>query len=152
MHVKPFFLVVFASIVLVACATQQQRLTAPARERKSSDTEISEIFSVVWRLMEIHRTNGQTVVVDEPDKYTLELLPNNQVRIRADCNRGFGSYTMTGRKISFNKTAYTRAACPPSSLFDVYTRNLGEANSYVVESDNLHITYGSNAGILKFTK
>ncbi len=146
------FLFVFGSIVLAACATQQPERRPSIREQKSSDAEVSEIVGVVWRLREIQRTNGQTVVTDEPDKYTLELLPNGQVRIRADCNRGFGSYTMKGSEISFHKTAYTRAACPPDSLFDVYTRNLEEANSYVVEGDTLHITYGIDGGIMKFAK
>ena len=96
--------------------------------------------------------NGEHVDVDDPNKYTLQLLPDGTVRIRADCNRGFGTYAMTGREISFSKTAYTRAACPPGSLFDVYTRNLEKANSYVVEGDKLHITYGTDAGIMKFAK
>ncbi len=146
------FLFVFTSIALVACTSQQTQRTHSVNLQKSSDAEVSEIIGVVWRLREIQRTNGQTVVVDEPDKYTLELLPNGQVRIRADCNRGFGSYTMKGREISFHKTAYTRAACPPDSLFDVYTRNLEEANSYVLKDGNLYITYGIDAGIMKFTK
>ena len=146
------FLFVFTSIALVACTSQQTQRTHSVNLQKSSDAEVSEIIGVVWRLREIQRTNGQTVVVDEPDKYTLELLPNGQVRIRADCNRGFGSYTMRGRKISFNKTAYTRAACPPGSLFDEFTRNLHEANSYVVKDGNLYIAYGIDAGTMKFAK
>ncbi len=137
------FLLVLTSMALVSCHSMGESPTAQ---------QDSEIVGVVWRLREIQRTNGQTVVVDEPDKYTLELLPNGQVRIRADCNRGFGSYTMKGSEISFHRTAYTRAACPPGSLFDVYTRNLEEANSYVVEGDTLHITYGIDGGIMKFAK
>ncbi len=147
-----FFLFAFTSIALVACTSQQTQRTHSVNRQKSSEAEAIDIVGVVWRLREIQRTNGQTVVVDEPDKYTLELLPNGQVRIRADCNRGFGSYTMKGSEISFHKTAYTRAACPPGSLFDVYTRNLEEANSYVVKDGNLYITYGIDAGTMKFAK
>jgi heat shock protein HslJ len=137
------FLLVLTSMALVSCHSMGE--SPPARQN-------SEIIGVVWRLREIQRTNGQTVLVDEPDKYTLELLPNGQVRIRADCNRGFGSYTMKGSEISFHKTAYTRAACLPGSLFDVYTRNLQQANSYVIDEGNLYIVYGINAGTMKFAK
>ncbi len=137
------FMFALVSMALVSC--HSRGVSPPARQD-------SEIVGVVWRLREIQRTNGQTVVADEPDKYTLELLPNGQVRIRADCNRGFGSYTIKGREISFHKTAYTRAACPPGSLFDEFTRNLHEANSYVVKDSNLYIAYGIDAGTMKFAK
>ncbi len=137
------FMFALVSMALVSC--HSRGVSPPARQD-------SEIVGVVWRLREIQRTNGQTVVVDEPDKYTLELLPNGQVRIRADCNRGFGSYTIKGREISFHKTAYTRAACPPGSLFDVYTRNIQQAKSYVIDEGNLYITYGIDAGTMKLSK
>ncbi len=142
------FLLVLTSIALVSC--HSRGVSPPAQQAREGQK--SGIIGVVWRLREIQRTNGQTVVVDEPDKYTLELLPNGQVRIRADCNRGFGSYTIKGSEISFHKTAYTMAACPPGSLFDEFTRNLHEANSYVIKDGNLHITYGIDAGIMKFAK
>lgn len=137
------FLLVLTSMALVSCYSRGVSPTAQ---------QDSEIIGVVWRLREIQRTNDQAIVVDEPDKYTLELLPNGQVRILADCNRGFGNYTMTGPEISFSKTAYTRAACPPGSLFDVYTRNLQQANSYVIDEGNLYIAYGIDAGTMKFSK
>lgn len=143
---------VLAIMALVACTSQQAQRTPSARERKSSEAEALEIIGVVWRLMEIQKLETKIVGVDDPNKYTLELLPDGNVRIRADCNRGFGTYRMTGREISFNKTAYTRAACPPGSLFDVYTQTLEQANSYVVEGGNLYITYGTDGGILKFAK
>lgn len=102
--------------------------------------------------MEIQKLETEIVDVDDPNKYTLELQTNGQAHMRADCNKGFGTYTIRGSEISFSKTAYTRAACPPGSLFDVYTQTLEQANSYVVEGGNLYITYGTDKGILKFTK
>jgi heat shock protein HslJ len=122
----------------------------PAQQAREGQK--SGIIGVVWKLVQIQERNDLAITIDDPEKYTLELLPDGKVRIRADCNRGFGSYTMRGRKISFNKTAYTMAACPPGSLFDEFTRNLHEANSYVVKDGNLYIAYGIDAGTMKFTK
>ena len=147
-----FFFFVFTSIALVACTSQQTQRTHSVNRQKSSEAEALDIVGVVWKLVQIQERNGRTTSIDEPEKYTLGLLPNGQVRIRADCNRGFGSYTMKGSEISFHKTAYTRAACPPDSLFDVYTRNLQQANSYVIDEGNLYIVYGIDAGTMKFTK
>ncbi len=136
------------SMALVSCHSMGE--LPPAQQAREGQK--SGIIGVVWKLVQIQERNGRTTSIYEPEKYTLELLPDGKVRIRADCNRGFGSYTMKGREISFHKTAYTRAACPPDSLFDVYTRNLEQANSYVVEGDTLHITYSIDAGTMKFSK
>ncbi len=142
------FLLVLTSMALVSCHSRGVSPTA----QQAREGQRSGIIGVVWKLVQIQERNDRAITIDDPEKYTLELLPDGKVRIRADCNRGFGSYTMKGREISFHKTAYTRAACPPDSLFDVYTRNLEEANSYVVKDGNLYITYGIDAGIMKFAK
>jgi heat shock protein HslJ len=146
------FLFVFTSIALVACTSQQTQRTHSVNRQKSSEADALDIVGVVWKLVQIQERNDRAITIDDPEKYTLELLPNGKVRIRADCNRGFGSYTKKGSEISFHKTAYTRAACPPGSLFDEFTRNLHEANSYVVKDGNLYIAYDIDAGTMKFTK
>lgn len=136
------------SMALVSCHSMGE--SPPAQQAREGQK--SGIIGVVWKLVQIQERNGRTTSIYEPGKYTLELLPDGQVRIRADCNRGFGSYTMKGSEISFHKTAYTRAACPPGSLFDEFTSNLHEANSYVVKDGNLYIAYGIDAGTMKFAK
>ncbi len=124
----------------------------PKSAEAPSQAEDSEIVGVVWKLVEIHQMNDVTLAVGNPDNYRLELQRDGKVRIRADCNRGFGTYTLEGRRIVFQPAAYTRAACPPGSLFDVYTRHLQEANGFVVQGGFLDLSYGINRGIMRFTK
>ncbi len=142
------FMFALVSMALVSCHSMGE--SPPAQQAREGQK--SGIIGVVWKLVQIQERNDRAITIDDPEKYTLELLPNGQVRIRADCNRGFGSYTIKGREISFHKTAYTRAACPPGSLFDVYTRNLQQAKSYVIDEGNLYITYGIDAGTMKLSK
>ena len=112
----------------------------------------SQIMGHVWRLVEIQQKPGGTISIKDPDKYTFTLKPDGRVLIRADCNRGFGTYTVQGNRLSLDRTAYTRAMCPPGSFFDLYTRSLELANSYEVQRGHLSISYGPDGGILMFVR
>jgi hypothetical protein len=103
-------------MALVSCHSMGE--SPPAQQAREGQK--SGIIGVVWKLVQIQERNDRAITIDDPEKYTLELLPNGQVRIRADC--------------------------------DVYTRNLQQANSYVIDEGNLYIVYGINAGTMKFAK
>ena len=150
---KNSLLVSVVILVVSACTLATPGATAdPKSADDPNGAKDSEIFGVVWKLVEIQLMNGSTMAVENPDKYTFELQPDGKVQIRADCNRGFGSYTLKGRQIVFQPAAYTRAACPPGSLFDVYTRHLQEANAFVVQGGFLDLSYGIDRGIMRFTR
>jgi hypothetical protein len=50
-----------------------------------------EIIGVLWKLVEIQEMNDRTTVIDDPDKYTLQLEPDGTLMVRGDCNLGGGS-------------------------------------------------------------
>ena len=95
--------------------------------------------------------NDTKVLPPNPDHYTLKLLPDGKVNIRADCNRGGGVYTLDGRKISIEITHTTRAACPPGSLEGRYIRDLNAAAIYFMKDDALYIDLKYDTGTMKFT-
>ena len=41
---------------------------------------------MVWKWEKFLESNDNTIVVDDPDKYTLEFLADSTVRVKADCN------------------------------------------------------------------
>ncbi len=85
-----------------------------------------------------------------PDHYTLKLLPDGKVSIRADCNLGGGVYTLRGNEISIEITHTTRAACPPESLEQTYIRDLNAAVIYFMKGDFLYIDLKYDTGTMKF--
>ncbi len=110
-----------------------------------------DITGRVWQLAEIQYSDDTSLIPDDPAKYTLEFSEDGNAFVRADCNRGKGSYLLTGTKLVLKQPmAYTRALCPPGSIFDRYTKALDAAASCLVRDGKLYIAMKADSGILKF--
>jgi heat shock protein HslJ len=113
----------------------------------------SEIVGVVWRWVKFLGGDGTTIIVDDPEKYTLELLPDGMVRIEADCNSASGTYTLDaagGLTLELGPT--TLAECGPGSLYDEYLEMLGWVRTYVMEGDQLVLNMMADGGDLFFER
>jgi heat shock protein HslJ len=103
-----------------------------------------------WRWGKFRRSDGETIDVDQPENYTIAFLPEGKVSVRADCNRGSGTYRVMGDELSISIMVLTRAACPPESLSDHYVRNLNDVASYVLEGDKLDLNLKMDGGSMVF--
>ena len=90
------------------------------------------------------------VVPDDPARYTLELAGDGRAAVRADCNRGSGTYTLDGRSLSFGPLATTRALCPPGSISDRYLAQLGLVASWTERDGHLFLATRADGAILEF--
>ena len=92
-------LVVILVVALSACGLPAPAPTAvpptPTAAATGTPTVAPSPLSGVWRLLRFEYMSGKTVNVDQPDKYTLEFLSDGKVRVKADCNSGTGSYTVS---------------------------------------------------------
>lgn len=95
-------------------------------------------------------TPVETVESPAPDRYTLELAPNGRLLVRADCNRGTGSYRIGAGTIAFGPIATTRMACPPGSLDARFLGDLQRAAAFFVEGGNLFVELPVDAGTMRF--
>ena len=48
-----------------------------------------------WAWQGTQMKDGTRIVAEAPERYTLTFQPGGQVNVRADCNRGSGSYSST---------------------------------------------------------
>jgi heat shock protein HslJ len=101
----------------------------------------------VWRLLEF--TNGATLSIPNPERYTIQFAADGGVGIRADCNLCNGSYDTDGNALSIGPLACTEAYCGPLSFFDPYTAALSTVSSFVRRGDELELAY--SGGTMKFT-
>ncbi len=108
------------------------------------------VIGIVWRLVQIQYANNTAMVPDDPAKYALILSQDGTVTVRADCNRGMGTYLMAGPWLFMRKYSYTRMICPENSLFDHYTKALETAESCTLRDGNLYVTLRGNSGVMKF--
>jgi heat shock protein HslJ len=112
--------------------------------------EPQTLTGVVWKWEQFLESNDETLVVDDPSRYTLEFLPDGQVSILADCNQVRGSYTTDGSQLSIQLGPSTLMACPPGSLDSQYLQYLGEVVSYVFDGDKLALALRYDTGIMTF--
>ena len=98
------------------------------------------------------RLADDKLVVDQPERYTLEIQPGGKALVRADCNRGSASYKLDGRGLSIKLGALTRAACPPGSLADRYLMALEAVVGQRTKGENLFLDLPAEAGTLKFVR
>ncbi len=95
---------------------------------------------------------GDKLVVDQPDRYTLEIQPGGKALVRADCNRGSASYKLDGRGFSIKLGTMTRATCPAGSLSDRFLKALESAVSQRTKGENLFLDLPAEHGTLKFIR
>jgi heat shock protein HslJ len=100
-------------------------------------------------LVRIQMADGTGYTTDHPAKYTLELQGDGRAMVRADCNRGSGSYRMEGRSLTFGPLATTRAACPPGSLSDRWLQQLGLVATFTERDGRLVLATRADGATLE---
>ena len=123
--------------------------TAPTGEPASPPVAAS-ITLRTWQLVRIQMMDDAVFVPDHPTKYTLELGSDGRASVRADCNRGSGSYRLEGRSLSFGPLATTRAMCPPGSISDRYLAQLAQVASWLERDGKLHLATRADGSVLEF--
>jgi len=144
----------------MCCPTQQVVQTYALRDGEliqtssqaagSAGAVAESLTGVVWKWEKFLESNDNTIVVDDPNKYTLEFLADGAVAIQADCNRASGSYTVEGSNLTIEIGPATLAMCPPDSLSDQYLRYLGEVVSHVFDGGTLALSLRYDTGIMIF--
>lgn len=116
-----------------------------------SQTNTSELAETSWRLVKISSMDDTMAVPDDPSRYTLSFGADGSVSIRADCNRGSGSWSSEEpSQLNFGPLATTRAMCPPGSLSDKYVAQFEYVRSYVLADGHLFLATMADASIIEF--
>ena len=86
-----------------------------------------------------------------PERYTLVFQPGGTVAVRADCNRGSGSYLLNGGALSFGPMALTRAMCPPGSMDGEFVQATRRRVGQLFKGNELVLTLKADSGSMLFT-
>lgn len=119
-----------------------------------SDAAIADdLEGSVWRLVEIQSMNDTVKAPADASDYTVEFLPDGTVAIKADCNRGTGSWSSEADGVlSFGPIASTKALCPLESLSEDLLSQFQWVRSYTFEDGNLYLATMADGSILKFER
>jgi heat shock protein HslJ len=112
----------------------------------------ADVVEVTWQWDSLV-TPIETVKPDRPELYTIRFERTGRVAMRADCNRGGGTYTvLNDRRLMLGPIALTRAACPEGSLSDRFARDVGRISSYFVRDGALFLEMPVDSGTLRFSR
>ena len=104
-----------------------------------------------WHLVQIMSMDDSTDAPADRSRYTLTFDADGGVQIRADCNRGMGTWeSPQPGQLTFGDIAATRAQCPPGSLHDRYLAQFPWVRSYVMRDGNLFLATMADGAIIEF--
>lgn len=140
--------------VFIGCAQDQPKSTsdAPSVPPAAGPALPSDIVGVTWQWVSL-TTPVEQVTVDAPDRYTVRFEGDARVTVRADCNRGGASYSVTAdRRIAIKPIALTRMMCPEGSLSDRFAKEVGRASSCFQKDGELFLELPVDSGTLRFRR
>jgi peptidylprolyl isomerase len=87
----------------------------------------------------------------DPKRYTLTLQPEGRAQVRADCNRGMGSYTHGGSSLQFGPLATTKMLCTEAAGLDArYLQQLGAGRIVAQAGGLLRLDLLADSGTMFF--
>ena len=104
-----------------------------------------------WAWQGTQMKDGSRIVPEAPERYTLTFLPGGQVSVRADCNRGSGSYLLNDTALSFGPIALTKMFCAQGSRDTEFLKELAAVTSQSFSGNELVLTLQGDAGTMRFT-
>jgi len=153
MHRFRSFAFAAGTAALTACATDSPPVLPgavdipPPPMAAAGDAMLT---GTVWRWTETVMNNDTRIKPDAPERYTLEFQPGGMVSVRADCNRGSGSYLLNGSALTFGPIATTRAMCPPGSKDADFLRGLAAVSGQLFRGNDLVLTLKVDSGSMIF--
>lgn len=143
--------------LLAGCMTQPEpgpspEPPAPVPEQPDlAESSVAMLVGTTWSLVEIQSMDDSLYKPEGRNLYTLEFLEDGNLLVRADCNRGRGSWRgETRSRLVFGPIASTRAFCGAESLHDRFLSNLSYVRSYVMQDGELYLATMADGAILRF--
>jgi heat shock protein HslJ len=109
------------------------------------------LTNTVWTWQGVQFANGTRIAPESPERYTLSFAPGGKVDVRADCNRGSGSYLLNGGQLTFGPIALTKMLCPPGSRDGEFLKSLGSVSGQAMSGRDLVLTLQDNSGSMRFS-
>jgi heat shock protein HslJ len=97
-------------------------------------------------------TPVERIEVRKPERYTLRLLPDGNAEMRFDCNRGGGTYAITGNRLVFGPLMSTRMACPPGSQDAIFMKQLDQVTTFFLQEGRLFLEMPLDSGTMHFER
>ena len=108
------------------------------------------LIGTVWAWYATTESSGERARVASPERYTIELLPDGALRVRADCNRGAGRYTAADVDVRFSPIATTKIGCPAGSRDREFLEGLASVDGHRFEGVELVLSNSDGRRTMRF--
>lgn len=108
------------------------------------------LTNTVWAWHASVGDDGARAIVSSPQRYTIQLLPDGTVRVRADCNPGGGRYEGNDVELRFGPIATTKKGCPVGSRDREFLEALARVNAYRFEGIELVLATAGSGRTMRF--
>lgn len=104
-----------------------------------------------WQLVRFQGGNDTTLTPDDRSKYTIAFGADGQVSARIDCNRGRGTWRLSGvSQVALGPLALTRARCPAGSMHDQIVKQWPFIRTYLLREGHLFLLLMADGGAYEF--
>jgi len=125
------------------------RMYAPRPATRPEESQ--RLVESTWYWQGTWMGDGSQVTPDDPGRYTVQFSRDGKVAVRADCNRGAGTYDRRGQSLTMSVRAITRAACRRGSLESPYLTQLNAVELLSWPGDLLVLGLKNDAGAMRFS-
>ena len=141
-------------MLAAACASNRPpTVSEPAGQDPPPAAAASSLQGTRWQLVRFQGSDGTVLTPDDKAKYTIDFDAEGRLAARIDCNRGSGTWRVTGQnQLALGPMAMTRAACPPGSLHDQIVRQWGFVRSFLIKGDRLFLSLMADGGVYEFER
>lgn len=104
-----------------------------------------------WLWQRTEMSDDTVITASDPTRYMLGLGADGRLTLQADCNRGSGSYTVSGAQLTLQPGPMTLIACAPGSQDSVFLRDLRDVVTYVRNGEHLVLNLRVDSGAMVFS-
>jgi hypothetical protein len=120
-------------------------------ERIDAEMTEPDICDHPWQLASFIGSDGKAIVPADKSKHTVEFSDDGRVAVRADINRGRGSWKLGGwNEILLEPLALTKALNPPGPINDRFPKDWIYIRRFELKDGHLILSLADNAGRYEF--
>ena len=124
----------------------------PAATQTPTPVFTGDLIGPAWAMYKIPDAEGNTVTMEDPDKYLARFNSDGSVDVKSDCNTGVGIYRLkSDNRITIDLTSGTSKDCGEGSYSALFFERLESASSYEIDGDEMALALTSG-GNMRFTR
>lgn len=122
-------------VAFAACGPNSTSATAPS----ASVVPAAVVTNGTWNLQSLAVAGSPAVAITQ-GQFTVTLGDDGAIVLKVDCNRGAGSYTLSGNTLSVGRLATTKAYCASAPLDDQFLGLVAGESIVTVNATTLSMT------------